>query len=131
MSDDPAPCVLLVEDEPLIRMLTVDMLDALGFAAIEAASCAEALALDDQTLESVAGLMIDLGLPDGPGEDVARQLRQRRPDLPVILTTGADATPAQARLAGNGPVGVLEKPYQLSDLSRALRTLQTAARGVA
>ena len=131
MPNDPVPCILLVEDEPLIRMLTVDMLDHLGFAAIEAASGAEALVLDDQTLRSVAGLMIDLGLPDGPGEEVARQLRQRRPDLPVILTTGADATAARARLAGNGPVGVLEKPYQLNDLIRVLDTLQTTARGVA
>jgi CheY-like chemotaxis protein len=131
MPDDPAPCILLVEDEPLIRMLTVDMLEALGFAAIEAANGSEALAMDDQTLRSVAGLMIDLGLPDGPGEEVARRLRQRRPDLPVILTTGADASAARAGLAGNGPVGVLEKPYQLNDLSRALGTLQPAARGVA
>jgi CheY-like chemotaxis protein len=125
------PCVLLVEDEPLIRMLTVDMLDHLGFAAIEAGSGAEALAIDDQTLKALAGLMIDLGLPDGPGEDVARQLRQRRPDLPVILTTGADASAARAALAGNGPVGVLEKPYQLNDLSLALDTLKAPARGVA
>ena len=131
MPNDPVPCILLVEDEPLIRMLTVDMLDHLGFAAIEAASGAEALVLDDQTLGSVAGLMIDLGLPDGPGEEVARRLRQRRPDLPVVLTTGADATAACARLAGNGPVGVLEKPYQLNDLIRVLDTLQTTARGVA
>ena len=131
MPDNPVPCVLLVEDEPLIRMLTVDMLDHLGFAAIEAASGAEALALDDEALKSVAGLMIDLGLPDGPGEEVARLLRQRRPDLPVILTTGADASAARAGLAGEGPVGVLEKPYQLNDLIRALDTLKAAARGVA
>ena len=131
MTDAPVPRILLVEDEPLIRMLTVDMLDHLGFAAIEAASGAEALAIDDEPLKALAGLMIDLGLPDGPGEEVARLLRQRRPDLPVILTTGADASAARARLAGNGPVGVLEKPYQLNDLSRALDALQTAARGVA
>src|ERR1700742_1883127 len=114
------PCALLVEDEPLIRMLTVDMLDVLGFAAIEAANGAEALAVDDAALKTLAVLMIDLGLPDGPGEEVARKLRERRPDLPVILTTGADATAARAALSGAGTGGGLENPYQRKDLSRAL-----------
>src|ERR1700761_2144402 len=109
MSLPSAPRVLLVEDEPLIRMLTTDMLDALGFAATEAGTGAEALAIDDGDLAGLAGLVIDLGLPDHPGEEVARRLRERRPDLPVILTTGADATAARAGLSGGGPGGGLEK----------------------
>jgi CheY-like chemotaxis protein len=131
MTDAPIPRILLVEDEPLIRMLAVDMLDALGFTAIEAASGAEALAIDDEALKAVAGLMIDLGLPDFPGEEVARRLRQRRPALPVILTTGADASLARAALAPGGPVMVLEKPYQFNDLDAMLKRLPSAAHGVA
>ncbi len=119
MSASSPPCVLLVEDEPLIRMLTTDMLDALGFTAIEAATGAEALAIDDGALAGVAGLVIDLGLPDHSGQEVARRLRLRRPDLPVILTTGADATEALAQLAGGGPAVALEKPYQFSQLQQA------------
>jgi DNA-binding response OmpR family regulator len=124
------PRILVVEDEPLIRMLAVDMLDALGFGAVEAASGKEALSIDDETLEAVACLMIDLGLPDQPGEVVARRLRERRPNLPVILTTGADATAARAELSGGGSVGVLEKPYRFNDLHDALGFLPQAGRGV-
>jgi CheY-like chemotaxis protein len=131
MSPPPTPRVLLVEDEPLIRMLTTDMLDALGFAATEAATGAEALAIDDGVLAGLAGLVIDLGLPDHPGEEVARQLRQRRPDLPVILTTGADATDALARLAGGGPAVALEKPYQFRELQQAAGILAAAGGRVA
>jgi CheY-like chemotaxis protein len=127
MSLNSVPRVLLVEDEPLIRMLTTDMLDALGFAAIEAATGAEALAIDDGALAGLAGLVIDLGLPDLPGVEVARSLRQRRPDLPVILTTGADASEALARLAGDGPAVALEKPYQLSELQQAAAILAAPA----
>jgi CheY-like chemotaxis protein len=125
------PRVLIVEDEPLIRMLTVDMLDALGFAATEAATGAEALAIDDGVLAGLAGLVIDLGLPDCPGQEVARRLRLRRPDLPVILTTGANASEALAQLAGGGPVAALEKPYQFSQLQQAAAILKTAAGRVA
>lgn len=131
MSLTSQPRVLLVEDEPLIRMLTVDMLDALGFAATEAANGAEALAIDDRTLASLAGLLIDLGLPDHSGEEVARRLRQRRPDLPVILTTGADASGALANLAHGGPAVALEKPYQFSELEEAAVILKTSAGTVA
>jgi CheY-like chemotaxis protein len=127
MSLHTLPRVLLVEDEPLIRMLTTDMLDALGFVAIEAATGAEALAIDDGDLAALAGLVIDLGLPDQPGEEVIRKLRQRRPDLPVILTTGADATEALSRLAGGSPAAALEKPYQLSELQQAAGILAAPA----
>lgn len=126
MSAQSQPRVLLVEDEPLIRMLTTDMLDALGYAATEAATGAEALAIDDGALAGLAGLVIDLGLPDQPGEEVARRLRQRRPDLPVILTTGADASNALAGLAGGGPAVALEKPYHFKQLEQAAEILATA-----
>ena len=126
MSAHSQPRVLLVEDEPLIRMLTTDMLDALGFAATEASTGAEALAIDDGALAGLAGLVIDLGLPDQPGEEVARRLRQRRPDLPVILTTGADASNALAGLAGGGPAVALEKPYHFKELEEAAGILATA-----
>ena len=131
MSLSSPPRVLLVEDEPLIRMLTTDMLDALGYAAMEAGTGAEALAIDDGALAALAGLVIDLGLPDHSGEEVARRLRQRRPDLPVILTTGADASSALAGLAGGGPATALEKPYQFSELEEASAILKTSAGSVA
>lgn len=131
MSLSSAPRVLLVEDEPLIRMLTIDMLDALGFVAIEAGTGAEALAIDDEALAGLAGLVIDLGLPDCSGEEVARRLRQRRPDLPVILTTGADASDALTSLAEGGPAAALEKPYQFSELQQAASILTTTAGSVA
>ncbi len=131
MSLSPPRRVLLVEDEPLIRMLTIDMLDVLGFAATEAGTGAEALAIDDRALADLAGLVIDLGLPDQPGEEVARRLRQRRPDLPVILTTGADASDALGRLTGSGPAVALEKPYQFSELSEAAGIMTVAAGRVA
>jgi CheY-like chemotaxis protein len=131
MSVSSSPCVLVVEDEPLIRMLTIDMLDMLGFSAIEAGAGAEALAIDDGALANLAGLVIDLGLPDQPGQEVARRLRLRRPDLPVILTTGADASEALAQLAGGGPAVALEKPYQFSQMQEAAGILKAAAGSVA
>ena len=119
----PPPRILVVEDEPLIRMLAVDMLDILGFAVTEAATGREALAISSDDLNAMAALMIDLGLPDQPGEEVVRQLLEKRPDLPVIVTTGADTSQALSRIGDAHVVMVLEKPYQLKDLERTVAPL--------
>ena len=125
MSDDIRQ-VLVVEDEPLIRMLAADILATLGFAVAEAANAAEAMATDPAALGRMHAVMIDMGLPDMPGEALAAALLKRRPDLPVILTSGADAHESVARLRALGAVGFLEKPYQSRDVERALVLLAEA-----
>jgi CheY-like chemotaxis protein len=120
MTAHSPPRILVVEDEPLIRMIAVDMLDMLGFEVVEASTGGEALAIPVDELQGITALMIDLGLPDQPGEDVVRGLLQKRPDLPVIVTTGTDATQAISRVGAEHVVTVLEKPYQLKDLERTV-----------
>lgn len=118
--------VLVVEDEPLIRMLAVDILGALGFAVAEAASAAEALAAGPASLGRLHAAMIDLGLPDMPGDELAATLLKQRPDLPVILTSGVDADESVGRLRALGVVRFLEKPYQSKDVQRALEQAAAA-----
>jgi CheY-like chemotaxis protein len=118
--------ILLIEDEPLIRMLAVDMLEVLGHTAIEAGDGAEALALSRDVLDGVSVAIVDLGLPDLPGEEVVRRMRLIRPDLPVIVASGADAAAAIVRMGGDKPVAILEKPYQMRDLERVLDGLVPA-----
>jgi DNA-binding response OmpR family regulator len=122
---DP-PQILVVEDEPLIRMVATDMLKLLGYTVLEAASGAQALAIADDPQCRLDALMIDLGLPDQPGETVALRICQQRPGLPVIVTTGSDAVAAAPRLAGCGVVAFLEKPYYFKDLEAVVATLSTA-----
>ncbi len=121
-----SPQVLLVEDEPLIRMLAADMLDMLGYAALEAGTGAEAVQIAANAVGDIKAMMIDLGLPDQPGEEVVRRIHALRPDLPVIITTGADAHAAAERLKDQGVVSILEKPYHFADLERAMQALASA-----
>jgi CheY-like chemotaxis protein len=123
---DKTPQVLLVEDEPLIRMLAADMLEALGYGVIEAGAGAEALRIAEDSLNDISVMLIDLGLPDLSGEEVIRRVHLLRPGLPVIVATGADGPAAAARLKGHGIVGVLEKPYQFNDLERVMAPLAAA-----
>lgn len=77
--------ILLCEDEQLIRMLLADTLSHRGHHVFEASSAKAALEHD---LDKVDVLITDIGLPDGSGIDLARTVRIRRPNLPVIYATG-------------------------------------------
>lgn len=116
-------CILLVEDEWLIRTMFAEELGRNGFAVREAANGdqASALVMEDPALYTL--LVTDIHMPgslDGLG--VARLLREHRPDIPVIYATGRpDALNALQPL---GPRDVLLcKPFPLSDLLAKVRRL--------
>ena len=112
--------VLLVEDEPMVRMLTVDMLDVLGWQALEAGAAGEALRLVEREKAQFSCALVDLGLPDRRGEDLVRDLRRLRPGLQVIVTTGRGEDDMDSDLRHEEGVSFLGKPYQLADLEEVL-----------
>lgn len=109
--------VLLCEDEPLIRMMAVDMLETMGLDVVEAVNISEALAALDA---SVDALICDIGLPDGNGIDLAKQVRTTRPDIPVVFATGHRMKPPIERSE------VLDKPFDERALKAVLDRLRTS-----
>ena len=117
--DDSPFCVLVVEDEYLIRASVLDEMEDLGHRALEAESAEEALAV----LEAAAGrgeavhvLMTDLGLPGMGGGELAAAVRARYPAIGVVFATGADELPD---VPGAPPVR-LDKPFGDDQLLGAL-----------
>lgn len=106
--------VLLVEDEALIRINTADMLEDMGHAVIEAGTAAQALeALAQQDVDV---LVTDVGLPDMKGGELARKLRQMKPDIGIVFATGESQLPD-----GADPDAVLlTKPYSDDSLKAAI-----------
>jgi signal transduction histidine kinase/DNA-binding response OmpR family regulator len=109
--------VLVVEDVMLIRMATVDMIEQIGFSAIEAGDGAEALALLQQDSE-IEILLTDLGLPGMNGRQLVEEARRINPALKVIIASGYSTEDAAAPSGGVH----LTKPFDLSQLRRALET---------
>ncbi len=114
--------VLIVEDEAAVRMLIVETLEELGYAAIEAADGPTGLAIL-QSNRRVDLLVTDVGLPGLNGRQVADAARLRRPDLKVLFITG---------FAGNAAVGngmleagmeILTKPFAMDALAAKLRAM--------
>ena len=112
----PSGTILVVEDEVLIRLNTSDILQEQGLTVLEAGTGADALDLAARTAPDV--LVVDVGLPDITGVELARKLRERQIGLPVIFATGHLDVPGAAAIAP--PTAVLRKPFGEAELCAAV-----------
>jgi PAS domain S-box-containing protein len=117
--------VLVVDDEPTVRMLIAEVLEELGYAAIEAADGASAMKVV-QSGARVDFLITDVGLPGGMnGRQLADAARQLRPGLRVLFITGY----AENAAVGNGHLEpgmhVLTKPFSMERLASRIKVLVT------
>ncbi|WP_345725523.1 response regulator [Qipengyuania mesophila] len=117
----PNATILIVEDEPLIRLALIDMFEATGFVVLDAGDAFEAMALLDTHADSIGIMLTDIRLGDGPdGWDVARYARSRLEDLPIVFVSGDSA--GDWREAGINRSVMLAKPVADGDLLAAVRT---------
>lgn len=88
MSSDDVPVVLLVEDEPLVRLVVAELLLEADFRVIEAANATEALTVLDSGL-AVDVLFADVDMPPGiNGYALAHEVRERWPAVEILVTSG-------------------------------------------
>ncbi|HEY0476374.1 MAG TPA: response regulator [Kofleriaceae bacterium] len=117
--------LLVVEDEPAVRRAVQRNLERLGYHVLAAHDGEDALRITG-SLDGIDLLLSDVVMPGIDGPELACQLRERWRDLPVLFVTGYSAD----RLARTGAVGphdrVLEKPYHLEELTRAIRDMLEA-----
>ncbi|MGI4814309.1 MAG: PAS domain S-box protein [Janthinobacterium lividum] len=110
--------VLLVEDDDLIRAGTAEMLRTLGLEVVEAQD--GATALDALTRHSANALIVDVGLPDISGIDLAIDAAKRDALLRIVIASGYEIVLNQAQRAALPDAAIVRKPYNLEDLCRAL-----------
>ena len=117
--------VLIVDDEASVRMLVTEVLEDLGYMAIEAADSVSGLKVLQSDVR-IDLLVTDVGLPGGMnGRQMADAARERRPDLKVLFITGY----AENAVLGNGHLRpgmqVLTKPFVLETLATRIKDLIT------
>ncbi len=115
--------ILLVDDEPLVRMLAVEQLEELGYSVIEAEDGPSAMrVLNSQ--RDISLLITDVGLPGGMnGRQVADAARVSRPGLEVLFITGY----AENAVLNHGHLEqgmhVMTKPFQMDAFARRVKDL--------
>jgi CheY-like chemotaxis protein len=112
--------VLVVDDDSAVREVTVALLASCGYSVLEADSGPAALEIVESGAR-VDLMMIDVAMPDINGVETARRASNRRPDLPILLSSGY----ADLARFGGGAVDrdhIVDKPYRRDDLLRKVRT---------
>ncbi len=115
-------CVLLVEDEGLIRLTLAETLEEAGYTVVLAKSGDEACEMLD-TLDGVDVLLTDIQMPGAAdGIDVARSFTARHPDRPVVFMTGRPDMMARVGRLSETEL-LLRKPFGSSQMLTALESL--------
>lgn len=120
------PLILLVDDDPVVRLTLARALTDRGYEVRTAADGQGAITILDgmKTLPAIA--ITDLEMAGVSGEDLARMLARRHPQLPVIFMTAYLAIYRTAYLPGP----ILEKPFRAEQLCELIRSVLTAASGL-
>ena len=122
MAPGEGETVLVIDDEPTVRMLIVEVLEENGYAAIEAGDGAQGMRILQSDVR-VDLLITDVGLPGGLNGRQVAAARQSRPDLKVLFITGY----AENAVVGNGHLDpgmeVMTKPFGMANLGAKIRGL--------
>jgi PAS domain S-box-containing protein len=114
--------VLLVDDEETVRGIGAEMLKELGFSTVTAEDGREAVEIFTSR-NDISFVILDLTMPHMDGEQCFRELRQLKPDVKVIMSSGYNEQEVAGKFAGKGLAGFLQKPYKLSTLQDVIRKL--------
>jgi DNA-binding NtrC family response regulator len=111
---------LVVDDEALIRWSVSETLGGLGFAVAQAADGAAAVSAITGARAAFDVVVLDLRLPDVDDLSLLRRVRELLPAAAVILMTAFGSPEVVAGARSLGVIGILNKPFELDELSRIL-----------
>jgi len=103
--------ILVVEDDPIVRMLIVDVLEELKFRVMQADGSEAALELLEDRAQAIDLLMTDVGLPIMDGRQLATETRNLRPALPILFASGYAET-----IEVPSDMHVIGKPFSIDQL---------------
>jgi CheY-like chemotaxis protein len=114
--------VLVVEDEPVVRGVILEMLAEQGYRTLEAIDGPSGLRIL-RTKQRIDLLVTDVGLPGINGRQLADQARETRPGLKILFITGYAESVAMADGFLEQGMEMITKPFELDNLSRRIRAM--------
>jgi CheY-like chemotaxis protein len=122
----PAPrgseTILLVEDEPALRELALQLLQDTGYCVFVARSGVAALKIWEEHRDQIDLLFTDMVMPEGiSGRELAERLQAQKPGLKVLFTSGYSVDIIRRDFALRDGLNFLQKPYRQHTLAQAIR----------
>ncbi|MBI5381958.1 MAG: response regulator [Opitutae bacterium] len=105
--------VLVVDDEESVRQVALNFLTRMGLRVLCAADGQAAVTLFRQHATEIDLVLLDLSMPKMGGPEAFTELQKIRPEVRVVIASGYDEGETGRRLAGQGAVGIIAKPFQL------------------
>ena len=122
MAQKPRPVILLVDDDPLIRVLGQELLEHLGYRVETAGDGSEALK-KFQRMERVDLVVLDYCLPGQNGCEVLKEFKLLDKQARVLVASGFLSSQDMASLKQEGALGMINKPYRLKDLQHRIKAV--------
>ena len=115
--------ILLVDDEPVLRRTTSELLNNIGYRVLEAGDGEEALQMFSAQTNEISLIISDIVMPKMGGVELAEEVRRLDNDMPIIFVTGYDKERALSVSQGIDCNLVLNKPFNIEYLSHAIRDM--------
>ena len=120
LSQSDGELVLVVDDEPAIRVITQQTLEAFGYRVLTADGGAEAISIYGKYQQDIAIVLTDMMMPGMDGFAIMQALRKINPDVRIIAASGLAANDTVAKAASAGVRYFLQKPYTTESLMKVL-----------
>ena len=119
--DEISGTVLIIEDEDYVKNVIVAMLQSLGYSFLVATCGKAALEIVRTASTPIDIILLDMGLPDIPGQALFDHLRKYRPNAKIILCSGYSIDGPAQELLEKGADAFLQKPFNFVTLSKTLK----------
>ncbi len=113
--------VLIIDDEPLITELLTSVLERMNYKSRVASCGKEGMEMFEK--ETVDLVITDLGMPDISGWDVSKTVKQKKPEVPVIIITGWGLDPDPSKIKDSKVDQIITKPFQIDQLEKIIKEL--------
>jgi len=123
LADQTKDTILIVDDEPMVLNVAKDMLHALNYRVVTAASGREAVQQFTANKERICLVVLDMIMPEMGGDETFDRLRQIDPAVVVLLASGYGIDGQASDIVQKGCGGFIQKPFRLDEFSRQIKKL--------
>ncbi len=123
MEKENKKCILVVDDEALIRLTTEYLLTALGYKVLLAENSHDCFKMVKDNNNSIDLILLDMNMPIMNGKECFMELQKMTPNLKVVFSSGFLVEDEEKLLNYKSVVGIINKPYTIKEMQLTLENI--------